>query len=268
MCATIALAQFSAAGDPAVNLETIASYAGQAGFARADLLVLPEYGMGYPKKGGDFPAGQTLDGPFAAGLCALARQHGLYIACGLLERTGGDKLYNTTVLIDRGGHIVRAHRKTHLFCSPSFQESDHFLPGDRLFQPVDTDFGRLGLLVCYEIRFPELARLQVLDGAQLLVVCSAFVAGPGKNAQWHTLLNARAIENGVFVCAADHTKPHVFLGESCAYDPVGTPLGSLGAAEGMLMVRCDVENLDAYRAQNPAILQRRASLYQMKDGRS
>ena len=261
MCAKIALAQLNASDNPMDNLKTIEQYVIQAYQKGADLLVLPEYTMAYPKHGQSFSEGQSLQGSFCAGLCELARTQELYIICGMLEKNDTGKPYNTTVVIDRQGKIVRSHRKTHLFASPKYREDDYFSQGNTLFEPFDTDFGRIGLLVCYEIRFPELARLQALAGAEVLIVSSAFVAGENKAQQWHTLLQARAIENAVFVCAANHSKPHVFLGESCAYDPNGLPLGSLTDGEGMLLVSCEAKDLEKFRKTNGAILQRRPELY-------
>ncbi|MDR3767145.1 MAG: nitrilase-related carbon-nitrogen hydrolase [Butyricicoccus sp.] len=261
MCAKIALAQMNASDNPTDNLKTIEQYAVQAHQKGADLLVLPEYSMAYPQHGQPFPKGQSLQDYFCVSLCELARTHGIYIICGMLEKNDTDKPYNTTVVVDRQGKIVRTHRKTHLFSSSHYREDDHFLQGDALFEPLVTDFGRIGLLICYEIRFPELARLQALQGAEILIVSSAFVAGENKTMQWHTLLQARAIENAVFVCASNHSKPHVFLGESCAYDPNGLPLGGLTDGEGMLMVSCAAEDLGTFRQTNAAILQRRPELY-------
>lgn len=261
MCAKIALGQLDASDSPSDNLQKIRKFAAEAGEQGADILVLPEYSMGYPKKGGAFPAGQSLDGPFCQGLRAAAREHGLYISCGMLEKTGTEKMYNTTVLFDRQGELLRAHRKNHLYGSASYRESEYFQQGDSLFEPIDTDFGRLGLLVCYEIRFPELTRIQAMEGVDILLVGSAFVSGPHKALQWHALLRARAIENAFFVCASNHTKPHVFLGESCAYDPNGETLGELGQEEGLLLVSCDVHDVARARQTNTAILQRRPELY-------
>lgn len=219
--ATIALGQMNAGDNAAANLEKIAQLAAQAAAGNADLLVLPEYAMAYPQKGQPFPAAQTLNGPFVIGLRTLAKRHRMYILCGILEYSGDSKPYNTVVLLDRYGEIVCIHRKNHMYDTMKYRESEHFLLGNDLFQTADTDFGRLGVMICYEIRFPELARIQVLDGAQLLIVCAAFVTGPSKALQWHTLLSARAIENGVFICGCNHVKPKVFLGKAAPTHRMG-----------------------------------------------
>lgn len=259
--ATIALGQMNAGDNAAANLEKIAQLAAQAAARNADLLVLPEYAMAYPQKGQPFPSAQALNGPFVIGLRTLAKRHRMYILCGILEYSDDSKPYNTVVLLDRYGEIVCIHRKNHMYDTMKYRESEHFLLGNDLFQTVDTDFGRLGVMICYEVRFPELARIQVLDGAQLLIVCAAFVTGPSKALQWHTLLSARAIENGVFVCGCNHVKPKVFLGESCAYAPDGELLAKMAMQEGVQIVPCNLDAIPIYREKNPAILQRRAELY-------
>lgn len=261
MCAKIALGQLNAADNPEENLQTITAFADSAAKQGADMLVLPEYAMAYPKAHRPFPSGQAVNGAFGTALCALAKQYQMYLVCGMLEQTGGDKLYNTILVIDRQGKIVRKHHKNHLYCTEKFQENHNFLQGDALFQPLDTDFGRVGLLVCYELRFPELARLQAINGTQILLVSSAFVVGPHKKEQWHALLEARAIENACYICASDHVKPHVFMGESCAYDPNGGQIGALNEQVDLLVVDCDLSRLDEIRKTNTALFQRRPELY-------
>ena len=264
MIARIALAQIDATANPERNLSAIAALTRQVA-GRADLLVLPEYSMCYPshrlEAGQPFPGAQPLTGPFVTELRALARQSGLWLCCGVIEDGGASLPFNTQVLIDSAGQIVRAHRKTHLYNAFSYRESDHFARGDVPFQPVKTPFGKLGLIVCYELRFPELARRQAIEGAQILLTSAAFVRGPGKVRHWHTLLAARAIENGLFVLGANHTKDRVFLGESAAYDPDGGLMSVLDDKPGLLLAACDLDQIGRVRARCPAVLQRREEVY-------
>lgn len=262
---TFAICQLNASADPAQNLKKIADFAAQAA-GRADLLLCPEYAMGYPDKGGPAVPGQPLDGPFVTGLRELARIHSLWIVCGVLEESGDPaRPYNTAVVIDRTGDLVRAHRKNHLYDAVNSRESDNFTPGDALFEPVETDFGRIGLLVCYEVRFPEVARLQALAGVDYFLTIAAFVCGEGKAQAWHALLAARAIENGCYVIGADHVKRHVFLGESAAYAPTSVRLDALdGENEGLLFVGCDRGTVTRYRASFPSLQQRRTDLYRLE----
>ena len=262
---TFAICQLNASSDPAVNLKKIADCADLAA-GRADLLLCAEYAMGFPDKGGPAVPGQPLDGPFVSGLCELARTHNLWIICGVLEDSGDpDRPYNTAVVIDRTGTIVSTHRKHHLFDRGSSRESDKFTPGNRLFEPLDTDFGRIGLMICYEVRFPEVARLQAMAGAEYLLVIASFVCGVGKSEAWHALLASRAIENGCYVIGADQVKPPVALGESAAYGPNSLCIDKLdGENEGMLFVECDPAVVREYRADFPSLRQRRSDLYHLQ----
>lgn len=265
MTARIAVAQTGATPSPEENLTRIRALA-ESVRGRADLVMFPEYAMTYPARrvadGQPFPGAQPLSGAFVTGLRETARQTGLWLSCGVTETAPcGLPPYNTTVLITPDGELVRAHRKCQLYDAFSYRESDHFTPGGALFEPVDTPFGRLGLLVCYELRFPELARAQALVDTDILLVTAAFVRGPGKARQWHTLLSARAIENGLFVVGCNHTLPHVFLGESAAYAPDGARLCALDDAPGLMLVSCDLDEIARTRDACPAIRQRRTDLY-------
>lgn len=267
MKTSIAIAQFSAAAEPAQNLTAIARFAGAAE-GRAHLLMLPEYAMTYPTRrlteGQPFPGGQSLDGPFVRSLCQLARMHRLWISCGVIESTADDpRPYNTTVIISNTGDLVAAHRKCQLYDAFSYRESDHFRAGDTLFTPVSTPFGTLGLIVCYELRYPELARLQALQGIDFLLVTAAFTCGPRKPEQWRTLLKARAIENGCFVVGCNHTKPRIFLGQSAVYAPDGAALLELHDAPGLSFVSCDRARIDTVRESCPVLEQRRTDLYHL-----
>ncbi len=263
--AVFAVCQLNACADPEKNLQKIAACADLAA-GRADMMLCPEYAMGYPDKNGAPVPPQPLDGPFVTGLRALAQAHQLWIVCGIREDSGDPaRPYNTAVVIDRTGAIVRTHRKHHLFDAFNYMESDHFTPGETLFEPLETDFGVLGLMICCEVRFPEVARLQAMAGAEILLVDAAFVCGPGKVEAWHALLAARAIENGCYVIGCDHIKPKVFLGESVAYGPTAQRIDALdGENEGMLFVECDVDVIRQYRKNVPSLRQRRTDLYRLE----
>ena len=160
--------------------------------------------------------------------------------------------------------MVAKHRKCQLYDAFSYRESDHFRAGDTLFTPISTPFGTFGLFVCYEFRFPELARLQALQGIDFLLVTAAFTCGPRKAEQWRTLLKARAIENGCFVVGCDHTKPHVFLGESAAYAPDGAPLLEMDDTPGLAFLACDRDQIASVRESCPVLTQRREDLYTLR----
>lgn len=265
----IAIAQINASSDPQQNLRTAARMAAQAAQKQAHLLMLPEYTMTYPDHrlpdGVPFPGGQPLDGAFVSGLRELAAAHRLWITCGVIEQAPDDpRPYNTTVVISDQGELVASHRKCQLYDAFSYRESDHFRPGMSRFTPIQTPFGTLGLIVCYELRYPELARLQTIEGAEFLLVTAAFVCGKQKAQQWHTLLAARAVENGCFVLGCNHVKPRVFLGESSAYAPDGQTIMECGDTPELIVVTCDRSQIGMVRENCPVLRQRREDLYSLK----
>lgn len=255
MPATICLAQLRAAQLPDENLEKIADTVRKAAAAGAQLVVFPEYMMSYPERKGGRAERQPLYGPFAGALCGLAREHGLWLVCGMVERSEEPfgLPYNTTVIVNSAGGLAATHRKTHLYDAFRGRESDDFRAGATPFTPLETPWGRMGFACCYELRFPEVFTRQRCD---FFVVSAAWVRGPQKPLHWKTLLAARAIENGVPVFGCTQTSPKVFTGGSAAFSPTGECLGALGEEEGVLTVPLDLRQNDLTTRRN-----RRPELY-------
>lgn len=143
--------------------------------------------------------------------------------------------YNTVVVIDDEGRLRGTHRKNRLYDAFGYRESEECRAGEQPFEPVETPAGRLGIITCYELRFPELAAEQKKRGAEVLFVPAGWVCGENKPLHWNTLLCARAIENGVTVIGADQYRADHFIGHSAVFAPDGTTLASLGAGEGLLV---------------------------------
>ena len=163
--------------------------------------------------------------------------------------------YNTLAVVDRTG-LRASYRKIHLYDSFGYKESDRLSAGP--LEPVVVEVGDVpvGLMTCYDLRFPELARELVRRGAQLLVVPSAWVAGPAKVQHWRTLVRARAIENTVFVVAAAQPGPR-YTGHSLVVDPLGDVLAEAGEGTAVLRATLDREVLDEARQINPSLANRR-----------
>ena len=234
----LALAQFGAGADKAENLAAIAGFARQAAAAGVAMLLLPEYSMFYARR--DRPArnpqaAEPLDGPFVTALGELARQHGLWIAAGLYEQTDGLP-YNTAVILDGGGALRGFHRKQKLYDAFGSRESDECRAGGAPFSPIATPAGRLGVITCYELRFPALAAAQRDAGADILYVPAGWVQGENKLLHWRTLLCARAIENRMTVLGVDQYAPGCFVGHSAAFAPDGTVRGALDAGCGLITI--------------------------------
>ncbi|WKB35429.1 carbon-nitrogen hydrolase family protein [Terrilactibacillus sp. S3-3] len=222
--------QLAATTDKALNLDKARKYIFKAKEKDADIVILPELYMALAIPGsGLTPAGaaESIDGPFVSGLAQTAKENSIYVVCGIFETKDDRRAYNTTVFINRDGQVIYAYRKTHLYDAFKYKESDTIAPGDHPVQTARTEFGRIGLMVCYELRFPEIARLLALQGAGLIIMPSGWVRGPMKEAHWELLLRARAIENTVFICAANQTG-NIFTGNSMMIDPMGVILASAG----------------------------------------
>lgn len=262
----VAAAQLQSSQDPNENLAKARHAVAGAAERGAGVIVFPEVFMAWDTNdhGPDRmrATAQPLDGPFVAGLADAARDAGLWVIAGMIE-SGDDadpRPYNTTVVLDDDGRLVASYRKTHLFDAFGTLESATFRPGDRLFEPMPTPFGCLGLMVCYELRFPEVARHLVERGATVLVVPSAWVFGPLKELHWRSLVTTRAIENTCYVVAPGRVG-NEFTGRSLIVDPMGIPLAEGTEAEAILYAEVDVERVNDVRGRVPSLAQRRPELY-------
>lgn len=265
---TFVLAQMASDGQPEVNLEKAKQAVAKAAeLYRPDLVVFPEVYMSFFPVGTDhaitLSTAQALDGPFVTGMRELARQYGTWLVFGMneaVEDPADHRNYNTTVVLNSEGEIVSTYRKTHLYDAFGYKESDTNKPGDKFFEPIDTPFGRIGLFVCYEVRFPEVARYQRSKGADIIIMPTAWAAGKLKSLHFRTLITARAIENTVYMLACDQCDGNS-IGESVAVDPMGVPVASAGEGETLLPVYIDLDRVEEVRAKLPAYKDRRPELY-------
>ena len=216
---------------------------------------------------------EPLSGPILARYRNLAKQHSVWLSLGgFQERVDGEeRIYNTHVVIDGGGEIRATYRKIHLFDVPmvNLVESRQALAGSELVA-VDSPAGRLGLTVCYDLRFPELfQKLTFVHGAQVLLVPSAFAVKTGE-AHWETLLRARAIETQCYVVAAAQAGQHnthgncrKSWGHALAFDPWGKCVAKLDDPDGtgVAIFEIDADLIDATRSNMPMHLHRRYDLY-------
>lgn len=256
----VAVAQFAPVADRAVNLATMRGLALRALEQGAGLVVFPEYSSYFsPTMGPDWlAAAEPLDGPFVAGLGDIASETGAIIVAGLIELgTRPDRFRNTVVAVAPDGSLLSVSRKLHLYDAFGATESAWAEPGaieaPQIFDAVGL---RVGIQTCYDLRFPEVTRRLVDAGAELVLVPSEWVAGPGKVHAWTTLLTARAIENTVYVAAADHTPP-IGVGHSMILDPRGEVLASIETETDAVVAPVERALLDEVRRINPALALRR-----------
>jgi deaminated glutathione amidase len=262
----VGVVQLTSASDVKDNLERACYWVEQAARAGAALIALPE-NFGFLGIESEILAhAQTLDGPFTAPLRKLAHQFEVVILAGSIPERGPDPkhVYNTSVLIGTDGLTKAAYRKIHLFDVEiggpvQFQESKQVIPGH---EPVVTEVHGwpLGLSVCYDLRFPELYRQLVSQGARVLTVPSAFTLHTGKD-HWEVLLRARAIENQCYVLApaqfGNHGHGRQSWGKAMIIDPWGTMLATAPEREGFVSAVLESKSQDTLRASLPCLHNRR-----------
>lgn len=249
--------------DPAANARLTEERVRSASALGAQLVVLPELVSCSYDPGDDriVECAESVDdmGPCLTTWTALARELGVGIIGGFAERSG-EKLFNSAAIIDPGGEVLDVYRKLHLFGV----EHQRFTPGDRGLPAVDMLGARIGVLVCYDLRFPETVRIHALRGADLIAVPTAWTAGfdrstppEGRIGQVDGAL-VQSNLNQVFLACADQvgtTGPHGFLGRSIVTDPYGQALaGPLSATEQDLVVaECDLAEVQRARHRGPGI---------------
>ncbi|MFC6285450.1 carbon-nitrogen hydrolase family protein [Nocardioides sp. GCM10027113] len=252
MVLRVAVVQEASGLDPAANREALAGLVPDG----TDLVVLPEaYARDFGEAGSDVsPYAEPVPGPFADEVERVAKERGTTVVAGMFERSDDPaKPFNTLVV---RGAATADYRKIHLYDSFGYRESDRLTAG--VVEPRLVEVGglRLGLMTCYDLRFPELARLLVGEGAEVLVVPAAWVAGPRKVDHWRTLVRARAIENTAYVVAAAQPGPR-YTGHSLVVDPMGEVLAEAGDGPETLRAELDREVLAEARRTNPSLANRR-----------
>ena len=240
------------------NLEAMRTAAEKAASSGAELLVFPEMFLsGYNIGDRVGELAEPVDGPSAGAVSAMARDHGLAILYGYPEREG-TAVYNAALLVDRDGAIVANCRKAHLFGS---EEQRLFRAGDRLVLASVMGM-KLGILICYDAEFPEVARHLALSGAELLLVPTALMEPYSFVAT--TVLPTRAWENQVFIAYANRCGAEngmTYTGLSCIVAPDGSDLARAGAGEDLLTADIDQEAYSESRRNNPYLTDRRPALY-------
>ena len=256
---TIAVAQFSPNADRAANLARITEMTADAAAQGARVVVFPEYSSYFidPFDATLADGAEPLDGPFVAALTVVAERHGITVVAGLLERASdGERVRNTVVAVSGAG-LLAHYRKMHLYDAFGQRESDWVEPGEvdtpRTF---DVDGLRFGLQTCYDLRFPEVTRRLADAGAHVVLVPSEWVRGPLKEHHWQTLLAARAIENTLYMVAADHPPP-LGVGHSMIIDPQGVALATIGTTSDVAVARVRLDVIERVRRVNPALELRR-----------
>jgi predicted amidohydrolase len=266
-----ACVQLTSGADVGANLETCARFTHEAARRGAKLVVLPEnFAFLGAHEADKFAHAERLDeerpGPILAALREMARaDHVWVIGGGMPEAAAAkDMVHNTAIVVDPEGRLAARYRKIHLFDvkipdGATYEESRTVEAGHEAVV-VETPWARVGLSICYDVRFPELYRTLGEGGARVVVVPAAFTLHTGKD-HWHPLLRARAIENQVFVLAAAqygrHNEKRVTFGHSLIVDPWGTTIAEAGDKEGVALAELDFAFQDRVRRELPALTHRK-----------
>ena len=273
----LGLVQMRCSEDPDANLANALTKIREAARRGADLVCLPElFRTRYPCQSEDaerFALAEPIPGPTAEALGKAAAEHGVAVVGSVFERRAPGLYHNTALVLDADGRLLGRYRKMHVPDDPLYHEKFYFAPGDLGFPTFHARGVRIGALVCWDQWFPEAARLAALADAELLVYPTAigwqFDEGPEVDAAqhdaWETVQRGHAIANGVFVTAVNRvgTEDGIrFWGQSFAADPAGRVLARASATrEEVLVVECDLAQIEAQRRGWPFLRDRRIDAY-------
>lgn len=267
----IAAIQMSTVADKMENVRTVKTYLEKIKDENPDFVILPEM-FCCPYQTENFPIyAEKEGGPVWQQLSGYAKQYGIYLIGGsMLEKDAEGNVYNTSYIFDREGKQIGKHRKVHLFDidvkgGQTFKESDTLTAGDS-DTVFDTEFGKIGVMLCFDIRFPELSRMMVNDGAKVIFVPAAFNMTTGP-AHWELSFRTRALDNQIYMVgcapARDVSAGYISWGHSIVTDPWGRVTGMLDENEGILLAELDMDYEEQVREELPLLKSRRKDIYQL-----
>lgn len=260
------------------NLEHAVEMINKAAATGSDIIVLPEM-FSCPYQTSKFPVYAQEDGGTNWQILSkAAKENHVYLVAGSMPELEIDrsccehieKIYNTSYVFDRNGNQIAKHRKVHLFDvdikgGQRFKESDSLAPGNKI-TTFQTEFGMIGLMICFDIRFPELSRLTQLAGAKMIIVPAAFNMTSGPR-WWDLMFRTRAVDNQIFMAgcspARDTNASYVAWGHSIITDPWGNITDQLETEEDILSADIDFSVVEQVRQQVPLISGRRTDLYEI-----
>ncbi len=263
---TIAVVQLRSSEDKQENLKRSVAYIDEASAKKASLVCFPEFQMAF-SPGSQSPAelskiAETVRGDFVATLRAAAKKNRVGVVATIYEKGRSNRVFDTAVVISAKGTIMSVYRKLHLYDALGFKESKKLIAGKKIEKPTKTLAGKIGIMICYDLRFPELSRILTVNGADMLIAPSAWVAGPMKEEHWQTMIKARAIENGSYVIAPDQIG-NIYAGRSMVVDPFGRIVLDMGQAEGVQVVELDMKKVKEVRQSLPLLKNRRTDIYHL-----
>lgn len=265
MSLVAAVAQFAPTENKEDNLRSIEALIRKAQKQGARLVVLPEYAIyTVPSMDDRFVENaETLDGPCVSKIATLSKELEIAVVFGINESAAEGRIYNTLIGMDMG-EISALYRKVHLYDAFGYKESDRVIAAEpNNGTLLNIDGVKIGMQTCYDLRFPEVTRALVDQNADVVALPAEWIPGPLKEFHWNTLIRARAIENTVFMLAADQSAP-TGVGNSAILDPMGITLASVGENSGIAVAELSSERMEHVRKVNPALSLRRYSVIEKK----
>lgn len=269
----VAAIQMPTVKDKIQNIRTAGTYIEKIKAENPDFVILPEM-FCCPYQTENFPVyAEKEGGPSWQAMSDYARKYHIYLIAGSMpEADDSGNVYNTSYIFDRDGKQIGKHRKAHLFDinvknGQHFKESDTLTSGDHA-TVFDTEFGKMGVMICYDIRFPEFARTMVLDGARMIFVPAAFNMTTGP-AHWELTFRARALDNQIYMLgcapARDTQAGYISWGHSIVTDSWGKVMKQLDEKEGILIEEIDLDREDQIREQLPLLKHRKSEMYHLQE---
>lgn len=268
----IAAIQMSTVADKMENVRTVKAYLEKIKDENPDFVILPEM-FCCPYQTENFPIyAEKEGGPVWQQLSGYAKQYGIYLIGGSMpEKDAEGNVYNTSYIFDREGKQIGKHRKVHLFDidvkgGQTFKELDTLTAGDS-DTVFDTEFGKMGVMLCFDIRFPELSRMMVNDGARIVFVPAAFNMTTGP-AHWELSFRTRALDNQIYMVgcapARDVSAGYISWGHSIVTDPWGRVIDMLDEKKGILLAELDMDYEEQVREELPLLKSRRKDMYKLE----
>lgn len=285
----LGLVQMACNQTPEANLATALDRIAEAAGRGAQVICLPELFRSHyfcQEENADwFDLAEPIPGPTTDALSAAAKKHGVVIVGSVFERRSAGVYHNSSVVLNVDGDLLGIYRKMHIPDDPLFYEKFYFTPGDLGFRVFETPFGRIAPLICWDQWYPEAARLAALAGAEILVYPTAIGWHPSEkqewgerqHAAWQTMQRSHAIANGLFVAAINRVGLETplesspsspanyagleFWGRSFVCGPLGKIIAEAGADESLVLVSCDLGEIDQTRRHWPFLRDRRIDVY-------
>ncbi|MDE1724349.1 MAG: carbon-nitrogen hydrolase family protein [Thaumarchaeota archaeon] len=261
----IALIQMRAETSKNKNLTKILHYISQAAHRGSKLCAFPEFMMCYTpssQSSSELSAiAEKINGEFVSSIAEEAKQNSIQVVGTMYEKSPQpNRVYDTSFFIDKNGKIISKYRKIHLYDALGFKESAKLYPGSTITKPIKTTAGKMGMMICYDLRFPEMSRILASSGSEILIVPSAWVQGKMKEEHWITINKTRAIENGCYIVSPDQVG-NIYCGRSLVVDPYGKILLDMKKREGIGIVDILLDEVKQIRKKLPLLQNRRTDIY-------